>query len=175
MLAKCCGWRYFENKQGLWFMVPFSHEVFGKIIERVAGGESISRICNDDGFPAKSAAFSWVYSDEERSAQYARAVQQRADARFERLEDYKDGALSGKIPPDVARILIDTEKWQAGKESPKYSDKPTNAVQVNIGGNAIASNGLPAVRALLDRFTVQPVTIDHDSQDSTPADETAKA
>lgn len=57
-------------------------------------------------------------------ASYNLAREDRADSRVDMLDEYSQKLLDGEIMPDVARVLIDTIKWQAGKENFKrYGDK----------------------------------------------------
>jgi hypothetical protein len=50
---------------------------------------------------------------------YARAREHRAEARADRIDDYIEQLLTGKLDANVARVAIDAEKWQASKEQPK--------------------------------------------------------
>ena len=62
--------------------------------------------------------------DEELSDQYARARERRADARAERIDEITDEVKLGTLGANEARVIIDAEKWQAGKENSKrYGDK----------------------------------------------------
>ena len=55
---------------------------------------------------------------------YARAREARADLRSERIDGYVADMIAGKLAPDAARVAIQAEQWQAGKEQPRrYGDK----------------------------------------------------
>ena len=55
---------------------------------------------------------------------YARAREARADLRSERIDGYVTDMIAGKLAPDAARVAIQAEQWQAGKEQPRrYGDK----------------------------------------------------
>lgn len=74
--------------------------------------------------PTKETIFQWLMDDEEFSDQYARARERRADARAERIDELADEVKTGVLGHLEARVIIDAEKWQAGKENSKrYGDK----------------------------------------------------
>jgi hypothetical protein len=83
--------------------------------------------------PSKDTVFQWLMDDAEFSDQYARARERRADARAERIDDLCDDVKAGTLKPDAARVIIDAEKWQAGKENSKrYGDKLTLDGDMNL-------------------------------------------
>lgn len=74
--------------------------------------------------PNKDTIFEWLMDDETFSDQYARARERRADARVERIDDIAEEVKAGTLGANEARVIIDAEKWQAGKENSKrYGDK----------------------------------------------------
>lgn len=90
----------------------------------IAAGLSIKKACKVEGMPAESTIFGWLYDSEDFSEQYARARERRADARAERIDEYCERVDSGELKADAARVIIDAEKWQAGKENSKrYGDR----------------------------------------------------
>jgi len=104
--------------------VRYSAELTELICNEIAAGSTLSRLQNRPGFPSASAVRFWIVDNKEFAAKYARAREARSEARSDRIDKYKMMALRGEIPPDVARVAIDAEKWQAGKENPKrYGDK----------------------------------------------------
>lgn len=93
----------------------FSNEVFSKICERLANGESLRKICEDDDMPARVNFFRWIHKDEELRNQYARARDEQADA-------YADDCVyiaDTEDDPQKARVRIDARKWHASKLRPK--------------------------------------------------------
>jgi hypothetical protein len=62
--------------------------------------------------------------DSRLAENYARAREIRADARFEAIDEIVEAVRAGTLDANSARVMIDTIKWQCGKERPKrYSDK----------------------------------------------------
>ncbi len=117
------------------------------ICERIANGESLRSICDDEDMPNKSTVFRWLRSDAEFSDQYARAREAQADALFDEMLDISNTPVigektktdkDGKVEVSTGdmiehrRLQIETRKWMAGKLKPKkYGDK----LDLNVSGN----------------------------------------
>ena len=85
---------------------------------------TLRKICEKEGMPSAETIRVWLLEDTEFSAQYARAREARADARSDYIDEIADEVKSGKLDANAARVIIDAEKWQAGKENSKrYGDK----------------------------------------------------
>lgn len=109
-------------------------EIQARICRGIAAGFSIKK-CREQmpDLPAESLIFQWLTDDDGFSEQYARARTVRADARAERIDDVVDQLGSGKIDHNTARVMIDAEKWQAGKENAKrYGDRLALDADVNV-------------------------------------------
>lgn len=118
----------------------------------IASGMSAKKACQVKGMVAESTVFAWLYEDEAFSEQYARARERRADARAERIDAICDEVRSGELKADAARVIIDAEKWQAGKENAKrYGDKMTNEI-VGKDGAAL----IPVINVTVGRDQPQP-------------------
>ena len=64
----------------------------------------------------------WVKRDVALTEQYARAMEDRAEALFEETKDIADSATPETV--NVARLQVDTRKWFLGKlDSKKYGDR----------------------------------------------------
>jgi hypothetical protein len=116
-----------------------------EICDLVAQGQSLNKICQQDGFPAKSTFLFWVMRYPDLADQYTRAREIQADVLVDEINDIADDSSadygfresedgSGQsakkvfLPEHVARakLRIDTRKWQAGKQRPKkYGDLTT--------------------------------------------------
>jgi len=109
----------------------YKPDLVDSLCAQVAARIPLAQICKQPGMPRVETVYAWLQDPEkaEFSQKYARAREFRANARA----DFIDGIISkleaGSIDPQVARVIIDAEKWQAGKELPKkYGEK------VSIGG-----------------------------------------
>jgi hypothetical protein len=95
-----------------------------RLCAEIAAGSSVSKACKLDGMPAKKVIFEWLLKEPEFGDQYTRAREARADARADRIDEIVEKIESGTLGYNEARVIIDAEKWQAGKENSKrYGDK----------------------------------------------------
>lgn len=110
-------------------MVAFSQDIFDRICERIADGESLRSICEDEDMPARVNVIRWLEKDEALRNQYARARELQADQEFDEIKVIADLASAEDV--QVARLRVDARRWRAGKLRPKvYGDK----VDVEHGG-----------------------------------------
>jgi hypothetical protein len=114
-------------------------KLFDELCERMVDGESVRTICKDDHMPAISTLMKILNENPERSAQYARAIQMRADAMFEEIMDISDDGSNdfmlrnSEDPTSVvlngehvqrSKLRVDSRKWALGRMNPKkYGDK----------------------------------------------------
>ncbi len=103
----------------------FSEELTTVILTRVMAGESLRKVCDTEGMPARSTVHLWLAAHSEFSDQYARACEIRAEHLFDEMFDIADNE-KGDATRD--RLRVDTRKWALSKMNPKkYSDKTTLA------------------------------------------------
>lgn len=111
-----------ETKSKL-IKIKYTPDIADSICELVANGGNLNRIGKMKGFPSEVTLRTWLMNNPDFATKYARAREARAEARSDRIDIYKRRLLRGEITSEQARIAIDAEKWQAGKESPKkYGD-----------------------------------------------------
>lgn len=124
----------FSNSVKICFVMTIQdkEKIKENIIVEIAQGSNLNALGKLDAFPSRKTIYEWLADDEEFRDKYARAREDRADARADRIDDIVNDVIDGKIAPDVARVAIDTYKWQAGKEKPtRYGDKQTVDMNVN--------------------------------------------
>lgn len=97
----------------------YSAELRDRICTAIAHGSNLNRISEQEGMPSRETLYAWLGEKPDFSDNYARAREDRADWRSDRIDDYVRQMLAGEIDPAAARVAIDAEKWQAGKEKPK--------------------------------------------------------
>lgn len=122
-------------------MPAVTTEIFDRICERLAEGESLRSICRDEDMPGMSTIFRFLRDEANEAArqQYAQAREDQADADADKISEQADLVAAGKADPQAARVAIDAWKWAAGKRKPKvYGDK------LAIGG----ADDLPPVRTI---------------------------
>lgn len=109
----------------------YSPKVVDAICAQIAARISLADICAQPGMPSVQTVYNWMQDPEkpEFFEKYARAREFRASARADFIDDIVKELRLGTIDAQTARVIIDAEKWQAGKELPKkYGDR------VNVGG-----------------------------------------
>jgi hypothetical protein len=101
----------------------------------LAEGESLNKICKDEGMPDKATVFRWLASDASFCDKYARARELQAETQFDELIDIVDQ------PPELSyvtdkngelvevkfdssyvqwmKLRVDTRKWTAARMAPK--------------------------------------------------------
>lgn len=108
-------------------------EICRRVIEYVSRGDSLRKACKHPGMPSEGIVRHWTVEDPEFFTQYARAREARAEARADKIDELTDEVRSGKLDANAARVIIDAEKWQAGKENPKrFGDKLTLDGDLNV-------------------------------------------
>jgi hypothetical protein len=95
------------------------------ICARLAAGEPLTKICQDDGMPDVSTVYRWIEAQPPFRDLYARAREDQADT----LADEMVRIADEEPDPAKARVRVDARKWVASKLKPKkYGDKVTQEV-----------------------------------------------
>lgn len=121
----------------------YSEQLVDTICSRLADGESLRSICEDDAMPDKATVLRWL-SDEKNAGfatKYARAREMQADALFDDMIDIADDGRNDWMEKRNADgenigwqengealrrsdLRIKTRQWMASKLQPKkYGDK----------------------------------------------------
>jgi hypothetical protein len=109
----------------------FSQQVFDRICERMAEGESLRSICKTKDYPTKRTFLRWIADDETLAAQYAEAQRLRAEHYFDEIIDIADKGSD----PAQTRVQIDARKWVLARMNPrKYGDRVVNEHTGEGGG-----------------------------------------
>ena len=95
---------------------------FKRICQRIAKGESLVAICEEESMPGYSTVMRWLQEDESGGVRdkYALAREGQADHNVDTM------LAVARTEDDVqrARLIVDTMKWAASKLKPKvYGDK----------------------------------------------------
>lgn len=112
---------------------------------RIAEGDSLRKVCSEDGMPARSLVHEWLISDTDFADQYTRAREAQADTLFDEILEIADDGRndtytaedgSERTDQEViarSRLRVDARKWMAGKLRPKkYGDKTEIAHTIRI-------------------------------------------
>lgn len=94
----------------------YSEDLADTICARLSAGESLLKICEDDGIPSRTTIYQWVATNQAFADKYAHA-------RNVGLDDMADDLirLSDDDERDVQRLRlrVDTRKWYLSKLAPK--------------------------------------------------------
>ena len=104
---------------------PFSEEIADEILNRLADGQSLRKICLNDDMPDGSIVRKWLSRNPDFARQYAYARDEQADTLFDETLAIADGLSDEATNEQIrkAHLQIDTRKWLAGKLRPKkYGD-----------------------------------------------------
>lgn len=115
----------------------FTQEIADSICERIAGGENLRQMCDEDGLPCERTIYRWLAANGAFCQQYAQARKAWSDAQVEEVIAVSKNPL---LKADDKRVQIDTLKWAMGKLNGKYSDKVKH-VGGDDGDNPIAFTG----------------------------------
>lgn len=128
-------------------------EIFNFICKEIESGKSLREVLRDnDNMPSTQTLYKWIDSDSEKSKQYARACELRADIIFDEMLEIADDGRNDYMTKEIgdgievqvlnsehiqrSRLRIDARKWILSKMVPKkYGDKTditTNGKQINI-------------------------------------------
>jgi hypothetical protein len=113
----------------------YSQELAHTICVRLGEGESLRKICLDDGMPTKATVMFWLTTKPDFLDQYTRAREIQAENQFDELIDIVDQ------PPELSyvtdkngelvevkfdstyvawmKLRVDTRKWTAARMAPK--------------------------------------------------------
>jgi len=105
---------------------------FKQILLSIEEGNSLRATLKREGMPTSTTFYEWIDNDKEKAIHYARAIEARAELKFESIEqDYSEepqrDAETGRIDSawvQLQRLKIDAKKWELSKLNPKkYGDK----------------------------------------------------
>jgi hypothetical protein len=109
----------------------FTPDLFDRICERIAEGESLRSICRAKDMPNKRTVMRWLEKSEALQLQYSEAQNLRAECYFDEIIDIADS----KADPQKTRVQIDARKWVLARMNPKkYGDKFTQELTGADGG-----------------------------------------
>lgn len=101
----------------------FSEELAQTICERIANGESLRQICQDENLPCRETVYSWIRSNSEFLDQYARAKEWQRDLLLDEIFELADKATPTAQGVQLAKLQIEARKWLAGRLEPKKYGK----------------------------------------------------
>lgn len=106
----------------------YSIDLARVICARIAGGESLARICRDPAMPGKSTVMDWLCTKPEFRELYVRARELQADTLFDEIlaiaDDEPEAGAGAGEPAQRSKLRVETRKWIVARLAPKkYGDK----------------------------------------------------
>lgn len=127
----------------------FTAELGQNICKRIADGESLRNVCQDEKMPNRSSVHLWIIAGKAHDAtpelkafsdQYELAIDVRAENMFDEMEEIADNGTNDYIKRinndgseyevvnteniQRSRLRVDTRKWKLSKMLPKkFGDK----------------------------------------------------
>ena len=99
-------------------------EMIEEIIERIANGESLRKVCEDDHLPTRQTVDNWLIADPAFLSRYTRARESQADLILEKMTRIEDDALQGSVEAAAASAVLNNQRWRAKVLAPKrYGDR----------------------------------------------------
>lgn len=131
------------------------------ILERICDGDRLSEIAEGLG-TTLSVLLRWTQRPEIKEA-YVATKELRAHGAVERIRNTLFEVKNGMVDPQAGRLIVETEKWLAGKLSPRdYADKGGD---INVG---VTVSNADAIRKLSQQpvppLPAMPVPIEEDKK-----------
>jgi hypothetical protein len=133
----------------------YTPELADRICAHVAAGSNINNLPDEPDMPHYATVYNWLREFPDFFEKYARAREFRAFARVDRMDDITKRTLSGEIAPDVARVVIDAEKWQAGKENRGVFGDKTAIEHKHSGAVGLITGSLEGFNTLVQNIERQ--------------------
>jgi transposase-like protein len=146
------------------------------ICDRVAMGESISKICEEKNMPSYTTLMKWAREHEEFAIMYQQAKEERADSYFSKVleeADLADGVTKEFIASH--KLRSDTYKWAAQVSKPReYGNKSvvsgdigTVTIRVETGIRRPGDEVLEAAQEVKELDNGSKQITEHSNVDST--------
>lgn len=121
----------------------YDEAIADEVCERLAAGETLTQIIQDDWMPSRRTISNWLMREPEFLAQYTRARNLQGDFEFDEIRDIGDNL---GILPEHKRIMVDTRKWRAERLNRReYGNSVNHKHSVEQPApDALTTGGLPA-------------------------------
>lgn len=125
-------------------------KTFKSILSEIEEGASLRSVLRREDMPSRYTFFEWLHNDEDKTNQYARACELRAESIFEDILEIADESSGDKKYTDTGEVIdsefvarskvkIDARKWMLGKMQPKkYGEKIQQEISGEITTNIIS-------------------------------------
>src|SRR5438270_13579414 len=113
-----------------------TNEAIAEILTRIAHGESVNKITQDDHLPSYRTFFRALLEDEDLRKGYSFVTQVREQRLFDQIIEIADSAGTAE-DAQIAKVQIDARRWTLSKMNPKkYAEsKPNITVSTELNNN----------------------------------------
>jgi hypothetical protein len=102
----------------------YSEKTAEAICVRLADGQSLRRICLDEGMPDRTTVLRWLASNKDFATRYAQAREDQAEFHHDEMEEIEDEVRRGVLDPKAANVILGNKRWRMEKLKPKaYGQK----------------------------------------------------
>ena len=106
-------------------------EAIAEILTRIAQGESVNKITQDEDLPSYRTFFRALLDDEDLRKRYTFVTEVREQRLFDQIIEIADSAGTAE-DAQIAKVQIDARKWALSKMNPKkYAENNKPAVNVS--------------------------------------------
>lgn len=124
--------------------VEYTEELADAICGHVVEGMSVRAICALPGMPSKSGFFKWLGERDDFRLKYEAATRERAQSRYESIDEVIAAVKAKKIDPRSARVVIDAIKWQCAIERPDRYGPVSRHELTGKNGGPLQTQSMPA-------------------------------
>ena len=130
----------------------YSDELADKICARIAGGESLAKICKGKAMPCRQSVQNWRNDIPAFMEKYSRAREDGADYYADQLLEIARDVRDGSLDQQAGRVAADILKWTASKLKPKsYGERIEAHLTADSGllaaMESLGNRGLPGDNA----------------------------
>jgi transposase-like protein len=121
--------------------IEYSAELAEQILDQIIDGKTLVEIEKTDGIPSRSTILKWRKQHEVFGERYAEAMDMRADADADEVDDIARRVLRGELDCNVGRAVIDALKWATSHRAPRrYGTKVSAELSGKDGGPILTSD-----------------------------------
>lgn len=122
--------------------IPFSEYTVHRLLERMAEGEALTKICKDDSMPSYSQLMRWQKLHPWIRLAIEDARLARAEYHRDKVLEEADKAESWKDPINATQVKIDAHKWAAGVDDAKYKNNAKIEATINVPTQILVNTGI---------------------------------
>lgn len=117
------------------------------VMDRIAKGETLTKVCAEPDMPSVSSFFRWIQGDETKWSAYLQARETQAHVFASKVVD----VAYEQLDPALIKVRSDALKWAAARGAPKHFGDSTQLRHADADGGKLDTG--PLVSELLGLMT----------------------